>query len=76
MDEVRVAIQKWLPFAESYELFPSRAERSFVYYRIYVNHYIIFYVVDGDIMEVRRILYGKRDWRNAYRIQGVHNQER
>ena len=32
------------------------------YYRIYVNDYIIFYVVDGDIMEVRRILYEKRDW--------------
>ena len=62
MDEVRAAIQKWLPFAESYEPFPSLAERSFVYYRIYVNDYIIFYVVDGDIMEVRRILYGKRDW--------------
>lgn len=62
VDEVRAAIQKRLPFAESYEPFPSRVERSHVYYRIYVNHYIIFYVVDGDIMEVRRILYGKRDW--------------
>ena len=62
MDEVRAEIQKRFTFAESYEPFPSRAERSFVYYRIYVNHYIIYYVVDGDIMEVRRILYGKRDW--------------
>lgn len=62
VDEVRVTIQKRLPFAENYEPFPSRVERSFAYYRIYVNHYIIFYIVDGDIMEVRRILYGKRDW--------------
>ena len=34
------------------------------YYRIYVRNYVIFYVVKGDVMEVRRILYSRRDLKN------------
>ncbi len=64
VDNIYEAITKRLPFAESYEIYPSKKERSLDYHRIYVKNYIIFYVVDGDIMEVRRILYGRRDWKN------------
>lgn len=63
VDEIYDSIQERLPFAESFEKYPSRVERPLVYYRIYVNNYIIFYVVEGDVMEVRRILYGRRDWK-------------
>ncbi|NLM17138.1 MAG: type II toxin-antitoxin system RelE/ParE family toxin [Candidatus Riflebacteria bacterium] len=61
VDDVYKAIKKRLPYAESFEPYPSKKKRSLPYYRIYVKNYIIFYVVDGDIMEVRRILYSRRD---------------
>jgi len=62
VDDVHEAIRKRLPYAESFEAYPSRKKRPLAYYRIYVKNYIIFYVVDDDTMEIRRILYGRRDW--------------
>ena len=38
-------------------------ERQHPYYRIQVRNFMIFYVVIGDIMEVRRILYSRRNWK-------------
>ena len=43
---------------ESYESEKSRKEQ---YYKLVVKNYIIFYVVHDDTMEVRRMLYGKRN---------------
>ena len=34
---------------------------KYPYYRIYVGNYTIYYVVIEDVMEVRRILYSKRN---------------
>ncbi|NLJ64865.1 MAG: type II toxin-antitoxin system RelE/ParE family toxin [Christensenellaceae bacterium] len=64
INDVYETIKERLPNAESFECFNSKKERPLPYYRIYVKNYIIFYVVDGDAMEVRRILYGRRDWKN------------
>ena len=36
-------------------------EHKYPYYRIYVRNYTIYYVVIDDTMEVRRLLYQKRD---------------
>lgn len=33
-----------------------------IYYRIYINNYIVFYTVSNNVMEVRRIIYGKRNF--------------
>ena len=62
LDKVEAAIMKRLPVAESFEPYHSVRERRYAYYRIYVDNYIIFYVVIDDnpndlIMEVRRFLY-------------------
>lgn len=62
LDEVQAAIIKRLPEAESFEAYHSFKERKYPYYRIYVNNYIVYYVVIDDegpnkIMEVRRFLY-------------------
>lgn len=46
---------------EAFEPYKSHKRRAQPYYRIYVGNYIIYYVVLGDVMEVRRILYGKRN---------------
>ena len=62
MDKVESAIMERLPVAESFEPYHSDRERRYAYYRIYVDNYIIYYVVidddpDDPVMEVRRFLY-------------------
>lgn len=32
------------------------------YRTLLVNHYIVFYVVKGDTVQIRRILYGRRQY--------------
>ena len=67
LDKVEAAILKRLPVAESFEPYYSLQERRYVYYRIYVDNYVIYYVVidddpDNRIMEVRRFLYNGQNW--------------
>lgn len=57
---VEDAIQERLEYPLAFEPFPSK-KRDYLYYRIYVRNYVIYYVVIGDVMEVRRFLYGARD---------------
>ena len=62
LDKVETAIMERLPVAESFEPYHSVRERKYDYYRIYVDNYIVYYVVIDDnpndlIMEVRRFLY-------------------
>lgn len=64
VDDVQQAITERLPFAESFEPYRSSRNRKYPYYRIQVKNYTVFYVVIGDTMEVRRILYSRRDWMN------------
>ena len=65
IDDVESAILERLPFAESFEVYPSAKQREYPYYTIYVKNYIVFYVViDHRIMEVRRLLYKGRNIRS------------
>lgn len=62
LDKVESAVMERLPMAESFEPYHSVRERRYSYYRIFVDNYIIYYVVIDDdpndlIMEVRRFLY-------------------
>lgn len=61
VDAVERAIWDRLSCAEAFEPYPSAKERRYPYYRIQVKNYTIFYVVIGDTMEVRRILYSRRN---------------
>ena len=62
IDDVENAILDRLPNAEAFETFHSLKERRYPYYRIYVNNYIVYYVViEHRIMEVRRLLYVGRN---------------
>ena len=45
----------------AYQPYPSVHQREHPYYRINIRHFSVFYVVIGDVMEVRRFLYSKRD---------------
>ena len=62
LHKVESAIIERLPMAESFEPYHSARERRYSYYRIYVDNYIIYYVVIDDdpkdlVMEIRRFLY-------------------
>ena len=46
----------------SYEKYISIWERKNAYYRIYVKSYTIFYIVKDNTMEVRRILFSRRNF--------------
>lgn len=66
LESVDEAIKERLPIAESFEPYMSKYEREYPYYRIYVDSFIVFYVVidEGDgnkTMEVRRFLYVGQD---------------
>ena len=50
VDDIEAAIRERLHCAEAFEP-----------YRIQVRNFTIFYVVIGNVMEVRRILYSRRD---------------
>ena len=61
VDAVENAIQDRFSCAEAFEPYHSAKERRYPYYRIQVKNYTIFYVVIGDTIEVRRIVYSRRD---------------
>ena len=68
LDKVEKALLDRLPVAESFEPYHSIRERKYAYYRIYVDNFIIYYVVIDDVevspnMEVRRFLYNRQDQR-------------
>ena len=64
VDSVEKAIIERSTMLESFEPYQSVKERRHPYYRIYVNNYVIYYVViheEDTIMEMRRFLYNKRN---------------
>lgn len=63
VDAVEAAIYDRLPNAEAFEPYASKRERKYPYYRIQVKNFTVFYVVIGNVMEVRRIMYGRRNWK-------------
>ena len=61
--DVEGAIYRRVKNPGAFEAFHSLREREHPYYRIGMGNYNVFYVVIGDAMEVRRLLYSGRDWR-------------
>lgn len=61
IDDVEAAILKRQDNPVSFEPYYSSKERAYPYYRIYVRNYVVYYVVIGEVMEVRRLLYVGRD---------------
>lgn len=46
---------------KGYEKYISKG--NVIYYRIYVKNYTIFYTLKNDVMEARRFLYSKRNFK-------------
>lgn len=61
IDKVEKAILERLNYPLSFEPFNSVKKRVHPYFRIYVDNFTIYYVVIESAMEVRRILYSKRN---------------
>ena len=61
LDEVIQKTYKRADNPASYEKYPSIRKRNDTYYRIYVKNYTIFYVLKENTMEVRRMLYSRRN---------------
>jgi mRNA-degrading endonuclease RelE of RelBE toxin-antitoxin system len=62
--EVINEIEKRRENPESFEKYKSRRKRKNTYYKINVKNYTIFYVVQNNTMEIRRILYSRRNLDN------------
>ncbi|HFI0025220.1 TPA: type II toxin-antitoxin system RelE/ParE family toxin [Streptococcus suis] len=61
VDEVEKVIFERLKNPAGYAPFPTLKKRPYDYYTIRVRNFTIFYVLIDTTMEVRRILYSKRD---------------
>lgn len=61
-NEIMQEIEKRKVFPKAYEEYISNKKRKEPYYRIYVKKFIILYVVKNEYIEVRRILYNKRNF--------------
>lgn len=61
VDDIELAIVKRLKMPLSFAPYPSAKRRELPYYRINVRNFSIFYVVIDDTMEVRRLLYSRRN---------------
>jgi len=60
INDIEKAVLKRLSAPTSFEPYNSLKDRKDAYYRIYVKNFMIFYVVIGETMEVRRFIYSKR----------------
>ena len=63
LEEIEQEIEKRKYNPNIYEKYKSSKKRKNVYYKIHVKNYIIFYVVEGNVIEIRRILYSRRDFK-------------
>lgn len=63
VDAVFDAIRERQKAPLSFEAYPSSVDREHPYYRIAVGNYFVLYVVIGNVMEVRRFIYQRRNWR-------------
>ncbi|MBQ7158404.1 MAG: type II toxin-antitoxin system RelE/ParE family toxin [Treponema sp.] len=59
--KIESAILDRLESPESFAIWHSRKKREYPYRRINVGNYTVWYVVIDTVMEIRRILYSRRD---------------
>ncbi|MCL2499704.1 MAG: type II toxin-antitoxin system RelE/ParE family toxin [Defluviitaleaceae bacterium] len=62
INETQKAVQQRLLNPTAFEPYRSSKNRKHKYYRIYVKNYTVFYVVIGNVMELHRFIYNRRDF--------------
>ena len=61
VEDTEMAILKRLDNPLGFKPYHSSRDRKQPYYRIHIRNFTVFYVVVGDVMEVRRFVYSKRN---------------
>lgn len=61
LKKIESAIEERTNCPLAFEPFQSNRKRKYLFYRIYVDNFTIYYVVIDNVMEIRRILYNRRD---------------
>jgi plasmid stabilization system protein ParE len=61
IDAVEAAVYERLKAPEAFEPYRSKKDRKHVYYAIPVKNYLVFYAVIGNVMEVRTLVYSRRN---------------
>jgi len=61
IEDTEKAIYNRLKNPLGFNPYKSSRTRKQPYYRINIRNYSVFYVVIGDVMEVRRFIYAKRN---------------
>ncbi len=61
VDEIEKGILALLAAPTMAPIYRTTRDRPQPYYWFSVGNYMVFYVVMGDVMEVRRLVYGSRD---------------
>ena len=64
LSKIEAAILERLESPEFFAVWQSKKQRPYPYRKINVGNYTVWYVVIDHIMEVRRILYSRRDEEN------------
>ena len=62
VNELENEIHKRAYNPEAYEKCILTRKRQYTYYKICVKNYIVFYTVKDNTMELRRILYSRRNF--------------
>jgi len=62
VEDTKQAIMSRRDNPSAFEPYRSAKDRKLPYYRIRVKNFTVFYVLIGDVMEVRRFVYSKRDF--------------
>lgn len=61
LDDIEEAITERMSCPKAFLAYPTTKKRKAPYYCIHVKNFMVFYVVIGNVMEVRRILYARRN---------------
>lgn len=61
LDQVEAGILNHLESPTNCTVYRGDDDRPSPYYWFSVGNYMVFYVVEGEVMEVRRFLFGARD---------------
>ena len=61
VEDTEHAIMKRLSNPLGFKPYHSARDRKQPYYRISIKNFSVFYVVIGDVMEIRRFVYSRRN---------------
>lgn len=64
LNKIETKINERVNSLTQYEKYISFKKRKIPYYRIYINNYTIFYTIEENTIEFRRILYSRRNFNN------------